>query len=419
MKILWLSNCELTVQPTKTTGSWLQAMSAALVERGDVELCNITIGRVKSITRRDCGSIKQWIVPRRHLKDGLPPMSVVNGVVELVGEINPDLVHIWGVELYWGLLSARGYIKHNTLLEIQGLRHTCAEVWYGGLSVRERVESVQLKEVFRAKKRIDTKQRREKKWGRYEKEIIAAHRYISVPSEWVRATIAPLCGPGTVVMDSRMAVRREFFEAAPWKRPSLKDGVELLVMSSAPIPYKGVHVVLKALAVVKQYNPNVRLTIVGDYEQNKKKWSKSGYLLHLERQIRRLGLQENIALPGALSAEELVEQMQKTHVMIHSSFVESYSLALAESMVVGVPSVVAWSGAMPELAQDGKEALFYSPTDYRRCAWLVCRLVDNVELAESVSSQARKRGLERNTTSSVVEHQVECYRRVIDEYAAS
>ena len=111
--------------------------------------------------------------------------------------------------------------------------------------------------------------------------------------------------------------------------------------------------------------------------------------------------------------------MQKTHVMIHSSFVESYSLALAESMVVGVPSVVAWSGAMPELAQDGKEALFYSPTDYRRCAWLVCRLVDNVELAESVSSLARKRGLERNTTSSVVEHQVECYRRVIDEYAAS
>jgi glycosyltransferase involved in cell wall biosynthesis len=132
------------------------------------------------------------------------------------------------------------------------------------------------------------------------------------------------------------------------------------------------------------------------------------------KQIKRLGLEQNVFLPGALSAEQLAERMQQSHAMIHASFVESYSLALAESMVVGVPNVVAWSGAMPELSTDNRDALFYSPTDYCKCAWLVGRLVEDTDLAQRLSSEARSRALLRNATAAVVDHQVDTYRWVLE-----
>ena len=414
MKILWLSNCELTTQPTATTGSWLQAMSAALAERDDVELCNITLGRVKAITRCDCGNIKQWLIPKGHLKKGLPQGEMLSGLVNLIEEIAPDLVHIWGVELFWGLLTARGYIKCPTLLEIQGLRSKCADVWYGGMSLSEVVDSINPREVLLFKRGIVRKQLRERRKGRQEGEIISAHRHISVPSDWVKACIAPYCAEGTAVVQSHLPVRRAFLEAAEWNKPSTENGVELLAISSAPIPYKGIHVVLKALSLLKKRWPNVRLTIAGDYEQHRKGWKKSGYVRHLLKQIKRLGLEQNVFLPGALSAEQLAERMQQSHAMIHASFVESYSLALAESMVIGVPNVVAWSGAMPELSTDNRDALFYSPTDYCKCAWLVGRLVEDADLAQRLSSEARSRALLRNATAAVVDHQVDTYRWVLE-----
>lgn len=412
MKILWLSNCVLSEQPTKTTGSWLQAMSAALSQREDVELYNITIGRVREITRQDCGRIQQWIVPKKHLTNGLPKeRGIVEGIVALVEQIAPELIHIWGMELYWGLLTARGIIDYPTLLEIQGIRTICAEVWWGGLSRRQQIACISYKEIFHSKRR------RERRWGPFEREIVGAHRYISLPSDWTRSALAPWCREDAEVSLSRMAVRSEFLECEPWRRPPTEQGIELFVVSSAPIPYKGVHIVLKAVALLKKEYPNIRLTIAGDYEQQRSVWSKCGYMKYLERQIKRLGLQDNINLPGPMSASELVEQMRRTNVMLHSSFVETYSLALAESMAVGVPSVVAWSGAMPELADNGSEALFYSPADYRRCAGLIRRLVEDEALAQEISSRARTRALERNSTAAVVEYQVATYRRIVESVA--
>ena len=63
----------------------------------------------------------------------------------------PDIIHIWGVESYWGLLTARGFVRGNVLLEIQGIRETCARVFYGGLSWPEVLSTIKTKEFIKPK----------------------------------------------------------------------------------------------------------------------------------------------------------------------------------------------------------------------------------------------------------------------------
>ena len=200
--------------------------------------------------------------------------------------------------------------------------------------------------------------------------------------------------------------------ASPWNTP-IGDKIQLLSVSSGVFPYKGVHIAIKALAILKQYYPNILLKIAGNYQQNRRAVKKHGYVRFLERTIQNLGLEDNIVFVGSLNTNELLAEMKRTNVMIHSSFVESYSLVLAEAMAVGVPGVISYAGAMSELAQDGVSGLFYSSADYRKCAYQVRRLIEDKELSRSISSAARRTAMERNNIQSVVANQLSIYNDVL------
>lgn len=115
MRVLWFSNIEITNTLTGT-GSWIFAMANALVNTGEIKLFNITQGKVKETIRQDYQSISQWLIPYESLKsNGLPKSTTIQ---ILVSEIKPDIIHIWGTESFWGLITARQYIKGNIILEI-------------------------------------------------------------------------------------------------------------------------------------------------------------------------------------------------------------------------------------------------------------------------------------------------------------
>lgn len=414
MKILWLSNCLIREGDIKSTGTWLQSMAKALICIPQIELYNITIGSVPNVTSSDCDKIKQWIIPYTKLKEGLPPKGIIDAICSIIDTSNPDIVHIWGVERYWGLLSSRGYLKRDVLLEIQGLRYTCSDAFYGGMSLRDILLSINPIDLIFRNRRIDRIKNEHKKWGEFEKEILAFHKNISIQSEWVRASITPYCGSDVSLFKTKIAVRSEFMNSEKWDRDNL-NSFQILVMSSSATPYKGIHILLKALDVVKKTHPKISLKIIGNYEQNKISILKSGYVRYLENQIKKLELQESVIFAGSLTAEQMVLEMQSSLLIVHPSFVESYSLALAESMAVGIPCVISYAGAMTELADDEISGLYYSPSDYRKCAYQIIRLIEDIDLSKSISKNAVVKALDRNELNSVVETQIGIYNKIIEK----
>lgn len=411
MKILWLSNRVLSDQMNDRSGTWLFALANELSGLEHIILGNISVGKVSIVTRMDYNNIEQWIVPREKLRhNGLPSKRTIKGIQSAVREFSPDIIEIWGTEDYWGLLTARKILNGTTILNIQGVMFSIVPVFYGGLTVLEQLKCIGIKEIIRPTRSLYRIFQRKTK---YEKEIIQAHENIIIQSTWTKAQVSSIKST-FICYDVERSLRAEIVRCQKWMDFHQKGTLPpILFTSSIGMPYKGLHVMIKSLALLKLKYPDVLLNIAGYYSPPGIR--RSGYERWIRRLIKTQGLSCNVNWLGPINASELVKQLQQASIYINPSFVESYSLALAEAMYVGTPSVVAYSGAMPNLAKDEKTALFFTPGDYIYCAFQIERYLTSFSFASMISENAVVVAKERNDPESIVK----CYINIYNEILSS
>ena len=109
VKVLWFSNCVLSKDASRGSGSWLFAMRDLIAT--DIELINIAEDSVGCICTHEGNKIREYLIPQWRLHKGIPSEEKIQEIIEIVNSEKPDLIHIWGVEKYWALLFSRGYIK--------------------------------------------------------------------------------------------------------------------------------------------------------------------------------------------------------------------------------------------------------------------------------------------------------------------
>ena len=408
MRVLWLSNKTHSDRDSGATGTWLDAMAQGLVESGQVQLANIAPGAVRAVKRCDCGKVEQWLFPgdAKPKHNGLPGRRHVAGVLKAVVEFGPDLVHVWGTENFWGLLTARKMISGPALLEMQGLKTAIAKVYAGGLSFREQLACIGIKEVLRCSP-IWQGQKQFQRWGRLEREIIRGHQFVTVQSDWLESQIRAI-NPRGNVLRNEFALRKEFTEAQPWQP---QDEKRIFCSAGYPSPFKGVHVGMRALALLKPMCPGVQLRIAGAFQRPGLR--QEGYVVWLNREALRLGVEDRLHWLGPLPAEGVVAEMQKCAAVLLPTFVEGYCLALAEAMLLGVPCVVSFVGGTSYLARDDDSALFFPPGDAEMCAHQVARVLEDRELAQKMSQRSREIAVVRNNTQAIVQNQLAIYRKIV------
>ena len=412
IKVLWFCNAEFSDTNPNSSGTWLHSMANALISTDSIHLYNITQGKVKDVLCQDSQSISQWLVPFEYLRsNGLPSLKTIQEIQRIIDDINPDIIHIWGTENYWGLLAARGYIKGNIILEIQGLKFASAKYFYSGLSLLDIFNCFGLKELIKPSVSLFGQWYSFKRWGHFEKEMLLNNMVISTQSDWVRAYVRNV-NPLTKILYTSLALRTEFVEANKW---SFDDCVpyQIFTSSSGMVSYKGLHILIDAIAVLKDRYPQVKLCIAGKVSTGLR---RDGYTKWLIRKIKNLGLYENIFWLGSLDAENLVIQMLKANVVVIPSFIETYCVALDEALTVGVPTVISFSGAMPELATHEKSALYFPPGDSVMCAHAIERFFVDRDYAIEVSYNAFN---EKKTKNNIALSQMEIYRSIIESTIAN
>ncbi len=411
--ILWFCNRPIDEIPDKRDGTWFTAMAKALIETDEIKLSVISQGKVKSVLKNNLKNVHQWIIPQIPLGiyNSIPKKFLVT-IHNIIEDVNPDLIHIWGTENYWGLFTARGLINVPTVLDIQGLKFVYANVYFGGISSLILAKYLGPAEILRLTKSIIFGKTRFQRWGKLEKEMICYHKYISTQSEFVRTHIKAL-NPDAHIYETGIMLREEFYRALPWtfdnsfnsNRPSV------FASSAFAFPYKGLHVLIKSIAILKQKYPKITLNLAGDIR--KKGIRKNCYVRFLEKEINSFGLEDNIIFLGPLNANDIIHQIYKSSVVVVPSFIETYSLALAEAMYLGVPVVASYAGAMPELANNGESALFFPIGDAVSCAMQIDKILSNHSLAKKLSENARIIGLVRNNKDLVLKKQLEIYNDIL------
>lgn len=390
MKILWLSNKAFSDTDKGTGGTWLQPLANALIRSGTVELANLTQGQVGSITHSEMKGITQWVVPVTKLRsNGLPASSVVKSIVEAVKVYSPDIIHIWGTENYWGLLTARNILPFPALLRMQGVKFLVGKSYTGDLSFCEKLASVGIKEMIRGSS-IFQIQKAYKRWEAIEREIIVGHHHIITQSPWTIAQVRAI-NPVCEVYHNPPTVRKAFSKMRQWNNEhSVKKDKKIKLFCSVAYsaPYKGLHVATRALKILSSKFDNIELRIAGNHRTSGIR--RDGYITWLIRENRKLGIEEKVRFLGPLKENEIIHELLGCSAFVMPSFIESYSVALIEAMTLGVPTVVSYVGGLSEMATDKKSALFFSPGDHAMCAYQLEKILTDEGLANKLSMQARK-----------------------------
>lgn len=410
IKVLWLCNVGFSAQKSASTGSWLYSMSESLLNTNDIELYNITQGNVKEVTRQDYNAINQWIVPTSSLgRNGLPNSKIVKGIQQIVEDLKPDIIHIWGTENYWGLLYSRGFIQGKVIIEIQGLKYAYAKYFFSGLTLPDVIRCFGLKEFLKPSGSLVGLKMEFERWGVYEKEMLLKAAYISTQSEWVRTYVKNI-NNSAKLFETQLALRKEFLKASRWHIDTCVPHQIFTSVSTSSISYKGLHIIIDAIAILKRKFPDVILCIAGNIPKGIR---KDGYTKWLLKKIENKRIKENIIWLGSLDAESIVSQIHMANVAVIPSFIETYCLALDEALTIGVPTVVSFSGAMPELATHEQTALFYAPGDVEMCSNAIERIFIDKNFALKISANAFNEKRYKNN-ENIASSQVKVYKEVLN-----
>jgi len=411
-KILWLCNTLFSDTAITETGGWLQPLAVALQQSGQVQIGNITFGHVTEVTRCNYNGIRQWIIPFRKEKyyGQMPSTQTCRDIENIEKLFQPDLVHIWGTENIWASVYQQGYVNSPALIDIQGLLFAIADYYYGGLTFTEIIKTIRLKEILMPWRTLFHKKKVFKKRGEVEIECLKSFKNISVQSEWVRHHVLNI-NPDASCYSTKIMLREAFYGAEVWQYKK-SDSPIIFSSCSGAVSYKGLHVLLKALAILKRKYPAIKLNIAGTVNIGNK--LLDGYSIFLKKLIKQMGLENNVCYLGALNANEIVDRLLNSNVCVIPSFVETYCLAFAESMIVGTPTVVSYAGALPEFAVHNESAMYYNSSDYTMCATHIDQLIQDPEFAALLSGNARKSRLKENNIQSVLDTQLRIYQSILD-----
>lgn len=404
MRVLWLCNVPLA-QGENGSGSWLPSMAQELCPLG-VEIGVVSPARGAEASRSQSRGIPEWSIPAAPSgTDGLPPRAVVDQIITTVRTFRPELVHIWGTESYFGLLTARSIISLPAVVTIQGIKAAVAEHFFGGLSLAERVRCIGIREVAR-RNGLSAMRRQFARWSGYEREILAGHRHVICQAPWQAAQVN-LARPDATVHYVELPLRREF-EAVSWKGRS--GGPLIFCSAGYPAPFKGLHTALRAFAQVKAQLPDARLRIAGLMPGGGIR--RDGYLHWLESLAARLGLAESVEWLGRIGSPQMAEELASCSVALVPSYIESYCMAMAEAQRVGAPVVAAYTGGTAYLGQSETSCLFFPPGDVPMCSFQLLRALRNEKLSAELSRSGQEAALKRGVGIGAAQAKV--YKSVLE-----
>jgi len=208
-------------------------------------------------------------------------------------------------------------------------------------------------------------------------------------------------------------MRKPFYSATPWQYRKTNCPVAFSLCSAAT-SFKGIHVLIKAIGVLKKKYPSIQLQLAGSIDVGNR--LSDGYSVFLRKLIKKYDIVDNVQYLGNLNAEQIISHLQNCNVCVVPSFIESYCMVLAEAMFIGVPAVVSYTGAMPDLATHNKSALFYNSLDHGLCAAYIDMLISDQTLAETISVNARENRLIENDPATVIETQLSIYSSFLKDF---
>ncbi len=395
MRVLWTVNlipAAVSAKLGKTSevlGGWVEAMADKLSKNGNIELGIVC----KCEENLDfCEVINGVTYFSLHYTPSTPLDELCSKCDKILSEFTPDIVHIEGTEfLHARAMQISAKAKSiPAVISLQGILNGQYSYQCGQLPIDDMMFSSSMTNILAAWLLHLRKTRWYKPRMKSEKEIIKNAEYILGRTTWDRAHSYAI-NPNAKYYPCSRILREPFYKQS-WDIGKIER--HSIYIGNGYHALKGVHFVVEALPyLIKEY-PDIKVYVAGykPYQENdKRSFLKKGYGSYLKKLIYDLGVQEHIEFTGPLKAQQVAEKLSTVNAYVLCSTIENSPNTLGEAMMVGTPCVAAYVGGVSDMAQDGKEALFYRNDDPKLLAWNLKKIFDNDDLALSFSEAGKKK----------------------------
>ena len=419
MKVLWTVNlipAEVSVKLGMTAevlGGWVESMAEQLRKNSDIELgivckCENDISFVETINGITYFSL--YYTPSTSLAE------LEEKCDKIVSDFKPDIINIEGTEFLHARAMQLTAKKHGipAVVSLQGILNGQYAYQCGQLQIDDMMFSKSLTEVFAAWIMHLRKTKWYKPRMKSEKEIIENADYILGRTTWDRAHSYAI-NPNAKYYPCSRVLRAPFYEE---KWSIEKAERHSIYVGNGYHALKGVHFVVMALPYLVREYPDVKVYVAGykPYAENdKRSFIKKGYAAYLKKLIFDLGVQNHIEFTGPLKARQVAEKLSNVNAYVLCSAVENSPNTLGEAMMVGTPCVAAYVGGVADMAEDGKEALFFRNDDPKLLAWNLKRVFDDDALALSLSEAGKKRAIITHDPESNAQMLIDAYTDILRE----
>ena len=150
--------------------------------------------------------------------------------------------------------------------------------------------------------------------------------------------------------------------------------------------YKNIDHVLKAVKLVAETIPDVKLSIAGRGDKNVEEDVKST--------IKELGLESNVRFYGEVDEAEKVRLLQQCWVYVSASRKEGWGITVIEAAACGTPTVAYNVAGIRDAVVNGETGLLAPYGNIKTLAESIISLLKNTELRKKLSERAAEKSKE-------------------------
>lgn len=210
-------------------------------------------------------------------------------------------------------------------------------------------------------------------------------------------------------------VVHNFLDVPPVPPPLPPEEGEQRIFCAGRIErFKGQDVLVRAFAMIAPRHPRARLVLVGPDQ-----WARGRRFSSVIRDLVPAdSIRGRIELTGPLPLRQTQEHLAHASiVVVPSTGFESFSFSTLEAMAAARPVIVARSGALPELLDEGRCGRIVPPGDAPGLAEALDELLSSRRLREQFSGAAHSRARAQYDTRVVVPRILAVYRQAREVFS--
>jgi len=143
---------------------------------------------------------------------------------------------------------------------------------------------------------------------------------------------------------------------------------------------KGADILIKAIKLVKEKSPDVKVKIIGDGPEKQ----------NLEKQAKNMGLENSLLFLGKTSNENLPQYYRESlAIIIPSIWMENNPIVAFEAMNMGRLIIASNRGGLPDLVKDGYNGFLFEAGDYKTLTEKMLQLLQNSNLAQQMGKNSK------------------------------